>query len=56
MEMHIVHRNRIYSNLSNALNHKNGLVVLGIFFQVSSRGIWNFIFQDIIICLKLLYI
>ncbi|CAD1475211.1 unnamed protein product, partial [Heterotrigona itama] len=33
MEMHIVHRNRIYSNLSNALNHKNGLVVLGIFFQ-----------------------
>lgn len=36
MEMHIVHKNKIYSNLSNALNYKDGLVVLGIFFQVSS--------------------
>lgn len=39
MEMHIVHKNRAYSNLSNALNYKNGLVVLGIFFQVSSYKI-----------------
>ncbi|KAK9299457.1 hypothetical protein QLX08_007487 [Tetragonisca angustula] len=37
MEMHIVHKNRIYSNLSNALNHKNGLVVLGIFFQLQEE-------------------
>lgn len=35
MEMHIVHKNRNYSNLSNALNYKDGLVVLGVFFQVS---------------------
>lgn len=35
MEMHIVHKNKIYSNLSNALNYKDSLVVLGIFFQVS---------------------
>lgn len=37
MEMHIVHKNKIYSNLSNALNYKDGLVVLGIFFQVSFK-------------------
>lgn len=34
MEMHIVHRNKAYLNLSNALNYKDGIVVLGIFFQV----------------------
>ncbi|XP_053986725.1 carbonic anhydrase 2-like isoform X1 [Hylaeus volcanicus] len=34
MEMHIVHRNKAYSNFSNALNYENGLVVLGIFFQL----------------------
>ncbi|XP_076231720.1 carbonic anhydrase 2 [Calliopsis andreniformis] len=37
MEMHIVHRNKIYSNLSNALNHEDGLVVLGIFFQLQEE-------------------
>lgn len=37
MEMHIVHKNRAYSNLSNALNYKNGLVVLGIFFQLQEE-------------------
>ncbi|XP_017763499.1 PREDICTED: putative carbonic anhydrase 3 [Eufriesea mexicana] len=37
MEMHIVHRNKIYSNLSNASNYKNGLVVLGIFFQLQEE-------------------
>ncbi|XP_076380477.1 putative carbonic anhydrase 3 isoform X2 [Megalopta genalis] len=33
MEMHIVHRNKAYSNLSDALYHKDSLVVLGVFFQ-----------------------
>lgn len=37
MEMHIVHKNKIYSNLSNALNYKDGLVVLGIFFQLQEK-------------------
>ncbi|XP_034187917.1 carbonic anhydrase 2 isoform X1 [Osmia lignaria lignaria] len=37
MEMHIVHRNKAYSNLSNALNHEDGLVVLGIFFQLQEK-------------------
>lgn len=35
MEMHIVHRNKAYSNLSHALNYEDGLAVLGIFFQVT---------------------
>ncbi|XP_076761422.1 putative carbonic anhydrase 3 [Xylocopa sonorina] len=37
MEMHIVHRNKAYSNFSDALNYKNGLAVLGIFFQLQEK-------------------
>ncbi|CAL7938940.1 unnamed protein product [Xylocopa violacea] len=37
MEMHIVHRNKAYSNFSDALNYKNGLAVLGIFFQLQEE-------------------
>ncbi|XP_017891224.1 carbonic anhydrase 2 isoform X2 [Ceratina calcarata] len=37
MEMHIVHRNKVYSNFSSALDHKNGLAVLGIFFQLQEE-------------------
>lgn len=35
IEMHIVHRNRKYESVAEALNHADGLTVLGIFFQVS---------------------
>ncbi|KAK0091619.1 hypothetical protein PV326_002953 [Microctonus aethiopoides] len=34
MEMHIIHRNIAYSNMEHASAHADGLVVLGIFFQV----------------------
>ncbi|KAG8033891.1 hypothetical protein G9C98_008372 [Cotesia typhae] len=34
MEMHIIHRNKLYADIEEAQGHKNGLVVLGIFFQV----------------------
>lgn len=34
MEMHIVHRNIAYENFSYALQHKDGVVVLAVFFQV----------------------
>ncbi|XP_078051574.1 putative carbonic anhydrase 3 [Augochlora pura] len=37
MEMHIVHRNKAYSNLSDALQHNDSLVVLGIFFQLQDE-------------------
>ncbi|XP_076681074.1 carbonic anhydrase 2 [Andrena cerasifolii] len=37
MEMHIVHRNKAYSNFSHALNYEDGLVVLGIFFQLQEE-------------------
>lgn len=34
MEMHLVHKNKAYESLSEALNFENGLAVLGIFFQL----------------------
>ncbi|CAD6244854.1 GSCOCG00013504001-RA-CDS [Cotesia congregata] len=34
MEMHIIHRNKLYTDIEEAQGHKNGLVVLGIFFQL----------------------
>ncbi|CAK9823533.1 Carbonic anhydrase 2 [Anthophora retusa] len=37
MEMHIVHKNKAYLNLSDALNYKNSLVVLGVFFQLQEE-------------------
>lgn len=37
MEMHIIHRNRKYKDLAEALGHGDGLTVLGFFYQVSER-------------------
>ncbi|XP_043288088.1 carbonic anhydrase 7-like isoform X2 [Venturia canescens] len=37
MEMHIIHRNMKYSNLAQALEHKDGLTVLAIFFQLQEE-------------------
>ncbi|KAL6424264.1 hypothetical protein ACFW04_009829 [Cataglyphis niger] len=34
MEMHIVHRNKAYSNFSHALQHEDGVAVIAVFFQV----------------------
>lgn len=34
MEMHIIHRNMMYPNLTRALEHEDGLTVLAVFFQV----------------------
>jgi len=38
MEMHIVHRNKKYATIGEALNHQDGAAVLGFFFNVS--GFW----------------
>lgn len=35
MEMHIVHRNKKYATIGEALNHPDGAAVLGFFFNVS---------------------
>lgn len=37
MEMHIIHRNRRYATVSEALNHEDGLCVLGFFYQISEH-------------------
>ncbi|XP_047366535.1 carbonic anhydrase-like isoform X1 [Vespa velutina] len=37
MEMHIIHRNAAYPNLSYALNYQDGITVLGIFFQLQEQ-------------------
>lgn len=34
LEMHIIHRNRRYPNVSEALKHGDGLTVLAFFYQV----------------------
>lgn len=34
LEMHIIHRNRKYSNVSEALKHGDGLTVLAFFYEV----------------------
>lgn len=39
LEMHIVHRNRKYATVPEALNHIDGLTVLAFFYQVSSYSI-----------------
>lgn len=36
MEMHIIHRNKKYANVSEALEHPDGLTVLAFFYQVSN--------------------
>lgn len=38
MEMHIVHRNVLYNSTDEAIRHKDGLVVLGILFDVRLVG------------------
>lgn len=37
MEMHIIHRNRRYATVPEALGHEDGLCVLGFFYQISER-------------------
>ncbi|KAH0953080.1 hypothetical protein HN011_002488 [Eciton burchellii] len=37
MEMHIVHRNIAYSNLLQALQHEDGVVVIAVFFQLQDE-------------------
>lgn len=39
MEMHIVHRNRKYSNLTEALGYTDGVAVMGFFYNV--RNVLN---------------
>lgn len=34
MEMHIIHRNRKYKNVAEALSYPDGLTVLGFFYQI----------------------
>lgn len=34
LEMHIIHRNKKYRNLAEALQHPDGLCVLAFFYQV----------------------
>ncbi|XP_052213016.1 carbonic anhydrase 2-like [Dreissena polymorpha] len=45
MEMHIVHYNKKYGNISSSVDKADGLAVLGFFFEV---GRFNFHFQEII--------
>ncbi|XP_014477151.1 PREDICTED: carbonic anhydrase 9-like isoform X2 [Dinoponera quadriceps] len=37
MEMHIVHRNLAYPNLSHALQHEDGVVVVAVLFQLQDE-------------------
>lgn len=45
MEMHLVHYNNKYSNISSAMDKEDGLAVLGFFFQI---GRFNPHFEEII--------
>ncbi|XP_037926575.1 carbonic anhydrase 6-like [Hermetia illucens] len=38
MEMHLVHRNLKYRDMSEALNHEDGVAVLGCLFKLSNVG------------------
>lgn len=42
VEMHIVHRNARYSDLTEAVKHKDGVAVLGVMFKVVKVG-WRHI-------------
>lgn len=35
LEYHVVHYRKSYGNILNALNHEDGVAVVGIFFSVS---------------------
>ncbi|XP_017786525.1 PREDICTED: carbonic anhydrase 7 [Nicrophorus vespilloides] len=37
MEMHIIHRNRKYATMEEALGYRDGLTVLGFFFQLREK-------------------
>ena len=37
MEMHLVHYKKTYGSLGEAIKHKDGLTVLGIFFTISEE-------------------
>lgn len=38
LELHIVHMNEVYGNITEALKHADGLAVLGFFFQVGKTN------------------
>lgn len=40
--MHLVHRNRRYNDMNEAKKHRDGLVVLGVFFQVNQIKLFLF--------------
>ena len=37
MEMHLVHFKKTYGSLEEAIKHKDGLAVLGVFFTISEE-------------------
>ena len=37
MEAHLVHYNTKYSDIGEAVKHKDGLAVLGVFFSISEK-------------------
>lgn len=37
MEMHLVHFNRKYGNISNAMTKEDGLAVIGVFFDITRK-------------------
>jgi len=45
-EVHLIHYNTKYADLAEALTHKDGLVVLGIFIEVSDRD--NLAYEPIV--------
>lgn len=49
LEMHIIHRNKKYRNLAEALQHPDGLCVLAFFYQViyvSEPAVYNIVLQN----------
>ncbi|CAG2176897.1 unnamed protein product, partial [Oppiella nova] len=37
MEMHIVHFNKKYDNISESMHHKDGLAVIGVMFEITRK-------------------
>lgn len=47
LEMHIIHRNKKYRNLAEALQHPDGLCVLAFFYQVSGSTFYQYQFRKL---------
>lgn len=47
LEMHIIHRNKNYFDLNQAMRHKDGIVVLAFFFRVSKVTLQLVLYNDI---------